>query len=96
MEAEEKQITRTGWSILARHDWNGSEELITPLEIALEKLGALAGDAVVHDYVDVDAVSAVFGPAPTESGAHQLRFDCEGHEVRIDRHGVISARPHGE
>jgi hypothetical protein len=85
----------TEWTVLDRCEWTTLTDLVTALADALGELRGVADDAVLYDYVDADAVDAVFGAAETR-GAHELRFDCEGHEVRVEREGVIAARSYTE
>lgn len=80
------------WSSLVNHDWRGSEDLVLSIERAIHCLDGVDEQAVIYDYIDAEAIVAVFGSSPSERGAHSLRFYCESYEVRIEGDGTIAAR----
>lgn len=91
MHGEPLRIGTDEWSELGRHDWDSSEELARSLERALASLDGVE-DFVVYQYIDVEALRSAFGPRRDERGIHEIRFDCERYEIRIDRDGTIMAR----
>lgn len=88
---EEHEGTERWW-ILGELDWEEPGELALTVDAALRQLGAL-GEGVVYDYIDLDAVRTVLRERPDGRGAHQIRFDCNDHEIRIDGDGTVAARP---
>jgi len=79
------------WRVLGHHDWEGVAGLEVTLAGALESLDG-AEDPVLYDYIDVEAVADAFAPAADGRGVSEVRFDYEGHTVRISRDGTIAAR----
>lgn len=80
------------WSVLAWHDWDGNDELVTTLSDVLYSLDGVAEDAVLYDYVDIELVTDAFAPDKEGWGVQEITFECEHHEVRISRDGTIAAR----
>jgi hypothetical protein len=78
------------WSVIAYHDWDGPEALETTLRNALDSLEGNPG-GVLYDYVDPEAVVDVLTPGASR-GATEIRFEFEGHEIRVARDGAIAAR----
>jgi len=80
------------WSVLAWHDWDGPDELVTTLSEALYGLDGIDDRAVLYDYVDVGVVTESLAPGNDERGLKEVTFECETHEVRVCRDGTIAAR----
>lgn len=81
------------WSVLTRCNWDNQTELVVALDGVFGDLDGVAEEAVVYDYIDPDAVTAVFDSTSESRGANELQFDCEGHVIRIESDGTIAARP---
>lgn len=80
------------WSVLTFHDWDGSGRLDTSLSAALSELDGVDEKSVLYDYVDTEAATEVLGIRSNGRGASEIRFPCEGYEIRVTRDGMISAR----
>jgi len=80
------------WSVLAWHDWDGDDELVTTLSEALYNLDGVDEGDVLYDYVDVELVVEAFSPDRAGWGITEVTFECEHHEVRISQDGTIAAR----
>lgn len=93
IDSDEAYQSSTSWSALVNHDWRGPDDLILSIERAIRRLDGVDEQAVIYDYIDVEAVTAVFGPDCGTRGAHSLRFHCESYEVKIESDGTIAARP---
>ncbi len=79
------------WQVLAHHDWESAAGLEVTLAAALESLDG-AENPILYDYVDIEAVADAIDPAVDSRGASEIRFEYEGHTVRITRDGTIAAR----
>lgn len=80
------------WSVLAWHDWDGTDELVSTLSEAVYRLDGVDEGAVLYDYVDVELVTESLAPGRDERRLKEITFECENHEVRICRDGTIAAR----
>lgn len=78
------------WTVLRQREWQSHDDLVTLLSGALTDLET-AGDPVIYDYIDAEAVVAVFGRGD-DRGARGLRFECENYEVRLEHDGTVAAR----
>jgi hypothetical protein len=79
------------WSVLAWHDWDGTDELVSTLSEALCRLDGV-DDVVLYEYVDAEMVAGSLAPGSDGRRLKQITFECEDHEVRIRRDGTIAAR----
>lgn len=77
--------------MLAHHDWESVAGLEVTLGAALESLDG-AENLILYDYVNIEAVADAIDPAIDSRGASEVRFEYEGHTVRITRDGTIAAR----
>lgn len=82
------------WTVLTH--WGRQQDIVLALDRAFDELDGVGDDAVVFDYIDSDALKAVFGGRSSEYGANELRFTCEQYEIRISDDGTIDARPDPE
>jgi hypothetical protein len=80
------------WTVLTHFEWSSQTELVVALASALDNLDSVDDTAVVYDYIDPEAVTAAFGEPGHDRGIHEIRFDCEGHEIQITDNGIIAAR----
>jgi len=78
------------WSVVGRHDWDGTGTLETTLRDALDGFDAETDD-VLYRYVDVEALVDALSP-DADRGASEVRFDYGRHEVRVSRDGTVAVR----
>ncbi|MCU4719604.1 HalOD1 output domain-containing protein [Halapricum hydrolyticum] len=87
--------TRTeSWTVLTH--WSRQEAIVLALDRAFDELDGVEDDVVIFDYIDPEAIEAVFGGPSPDRGANELRFTCEQHEIRISDDGTIEARSDSE
>lgn len=79
------------WSALAYHDWGETTSIESTLLEALDELPGTAEAGVLYDYVDTEAVVDLLEPS-SDRGATEVRFEYEGHEIRVTQDGTIAAR----
>lgn len=79
------------WRVLARHDWTDATALEISLHESLAALEPTQDEALLYDYVDVDAVRDVIGPG-TDRGVSEVRFDYGRHEVKVAEDGTVATR----
>lgn len=78
------------WTVVAVHDWQGTQSIETTLANALATLTDTRDD-VLYDHVDLEALSDVVGPNE-DRGASEVRFDYGPYEVRIEGDGTVAIR----
>lgn len=79
------------WSVLAYHDWSEDDAIETTLIEALDGLTESSEVGTLYDYVDTEAVVDLLEPG-SDRGATEVRFEYEGHEIRIAQDGTVAAR----
>jgi hypothetical protein len=79
------------WSALGYHDWDENTTIESTLMEALGDLPGTAEAGVLYDYVDTEAVVDLLEPN-SGRGATEVRFEYEGHEIRVTQDGTIAAR----
>ncbi len=78
------------WTVVAVHDWAGTQNIETTLVNALGDLED-APDGVLYDHVDLEALVRVIEPDDAK-GASEVRFEYGWYDVRIDADGTIAIR----
>jgi hypothetical protein len=79
------------WSVLAYHDWSEDNAIETTLIEALDELTESSEVGILYDYVDTEAVVDLLNPG-SDRGATEVRFEYEGHEIRITQDGTVAVR----
>jgi hypothetical protein len=90
--ATSSAVTGATWETLATHDWGATEGIESTLVTALDTLTEGEFTETLYDYIDLDAVLRVLDPGDIEHGASEVRFEYNGHDVRITNEGRIQAR----
>ncbi|QCJ46269.1 MULTISPECIES: HalOD1 output domain-containing protein [Haloprofundus] len=86
-----------GWELLAHHDWDGTQELVTTIASALETYSGVAATegAPLFEAVDPDALEGLLGPAA--DGSHHesvsVRFSYRGLVFALFCDGRVLVRP---
>lgn len=78
-----------GWSVVARHDWDGRETLETTLRDVV--VGLDVDDGPLYQYVDVEALRDVIAP-DADRGASHVSFEYRHHELRLAADGTVAVR----
>ncbi|QSG05383.1 hypothetical protein HSR121_1036 [Halapricum desulfuricans] len=82
------------WTVLTH--WNRQEDIALALDRAFDELDGVEDDIVIFDYIDLEAINAVFGGPSSDRGANELHFTCQQHEIQISDDGTIRARSDSE
>ena len=90
--ATSSTVTGTTWETVATHDWGATEGIESTLVTALDTLAEDEFTGTLYDYIDLEAVLRVLDPGDFEHGASEVRFEYDGHEIRITNEGHIEAR----
>lgn len=92
MSTESSAGPLSPWETIARHDWDGNEAIEATLAGALERLDNDAGDVLLYDYIDVEAVVDAFDPDSPHRGVSDVSFRFEDYLIRITQGGAVAAR----
>lgn len=73
------------------HDWSDDESIVGTIAAAIEERWGGESIEPLHEYVDTDALEALFRPISEEKRRDrgQVSFSVEGFDVTVDANGLI-------
>lgn len=73
------------------HDWSDEESIVSAIANAIAELSGRSSIEPIHDYVDPDALEALFRPISEDRRRDRgyVTFTVEEFEVTVDANGII-------